>query len=78
MGRRYLQDHLPVRATDTVTSMSGPKNETARDSVAMRWPSRQITAIETAGAALLAAIARARSASTKPSAPSATCANISE
>ena len=30
--------------------MSGPKNDSARDSAAMRWPSRQITASEIAGA----------------------------
>ncbi len=46
----------------------------ARDKAAIRCPSRQITASEIAGASLSAAIARARSASTSPSAPSATCA----
>ena len=30
--------------------ISGPKNASARDSAAMRWPSRQITASEIAGA----------------------------
>src|ERR1035437_8089616 len=57
--------------------MSGPKNASARDSAAMRWPSRQITASEIAGASGRAAMARARSASTSPSAPSATCASVS-
>ena len=57
--------------------MSGPKNASARDSAAMRWPSRQITASEIAGASGRAAMARARSASTRPSAPSATCASVS-
>src|SRR5450631_3225113 len=57
--------------------MSGPKNANARDSAAMRWPSRQITASEIAGASWRAAMARARSANTSPSAPSATCASVS-
>src|SRR5471032_660811 len=57
--------------------MSGPKNASARDSAAMRWPSRQITESEIAGASGRAAMARARSASTSPSAPSATCAKVS-
>ena len=57
--------------------ISGPKNASARDSAAMRWPSRQITASEIAGAFGRAAMARARSASTSPSAPSATCASVS-
>ena len=43
----------------------------------MRWPSRQITQSEIAGASGRAAMARARSASTSPSAPSATCASVS-
>src|ERR1022692_4737688 len=57
--------------------MSGPKNASARDSAAMRWPSRQITASEIAGASGRAAMARARSASTSPAEPSATCAKVS-
>src|SRR5579875_1465589 len=55
---------------------SGPKKASARDSACMRWPSRQITASDIAGASALAATARARSASTRPSAPSATCASV--
>jgi len=44
---------------------------------AIRWPSRQITASDMAGASLPAAMARARSASTSPSAPSATWDKVS-
>ena len=33
-------------------SISGPKNASARDSAAMRWPSRQMTASDMAGASL--------------------------
>jgi hypothetical protein len=57
--------------------MSGPKNANARARAAMRWPSRQMTAREIAGAPVRAATARARSASTSPSAPSATWASVS-
>src|SRR5215831_18280731 len=57
--------------------MSGPKKASERDKAAMRWPSRQITASEIAGAFGFAATARARSASTSPSAPSTTCASVS-
>ena len=55
---------------------SGPKKLRARDSAAIRCPSRQITASEIAGASLPAAMARARSPRTSPSAPSATCASV--
>ena len=57
--------------------MSGAKKPSARDSIAMRGPSRQITAVLMAGGALPAAMARARSAMTKPSAPSAMPASVS-
>ncbi len=57
--------------------MSGPKKASARDSAAMRWPSRQITLSEIAGASGRAATARAKSASTSPSAPSATSDKVS-
>ena len=59
-------------AGNCITSMSGAKNANARASVAMRGPSRQITVRLTAGGTDPAATERARSASTKPSAPSAT------
>src|SRR5690349_9042006 len=57
-------------------SRSGPKKPSARPSACMRWPSRQITVSEIAGAPAFAAIARARSASTRPSAPSATSDSV--
>ena len=60
-----------------ICDVGSRKTLKARDSAAMRCPSRQITASEIAGASLPAAMARARSASTSPSAPSATCASVS-
>src|SRR6185437_9619822 len=64
------------QAGNSITWTSGPKKANERDKVAIRCPSRQITASEMAGAFLSAAIARARSASTSPSAPSATLAKV--
>ena len=60
------------QAGNSSTSTSGAKKVSERDSAAMREPSRQITARLIAGADGRAATARARSASTSPSAPSAT------
>src|SRR5215203_365737 len=57
--------------------MSGPKKEMPRASAAIRLPSRQTTARLIAGALPRAAIARARSERTSPSAPSATLARVS-
>src|SRR5262245_58660478 len=57
--------------------MSGAKNATARESCAMRGPSRHTTSRLVAGASGLAATARARSAMTRPSAPSATLDSVS-
>ena len=57
--------------------MSGAKKASARESIAMRAPSRQTTATLIAGGAAPAAIERARSAMTNPSAPSATPASNS-
>ena len=57
--------------------MSGAKKPSARDSIAMRGPSRQITAALMAGGDAPAAMARARSAMTRPSAPSAMPASVS-
>ncbi len=65
------------QAGNSSTAMSGAKNVSARASAAMRGPSRQITTRLVAGGLGRAATARARSATTSPSAPSATPERVS-
>ena len=60
-----------------MTDRSGAKNSSARASCCMRGPSRQTTARLTAGGFGRAATARARSETTRPSAPSVTLARVS-
>ena len=60
-----------------MTGKSGAKNSSARANCCIRGPSRQTTARLTAGGFGFAATARARSATTSPSAPSATLAKVS-
>ena len=68
---------LAVPGRELSTGKSGAKNCSARSSCCMRGPSRQTTARLTAGFFGRAAMARARSEMTRPSAPSATLASVS-